>query len=102
MASYLLSDIGSLQEKGQLKYVFILREVEDGKTFGPNISIKLKVKANGGAGEVICKFRISGHIAETVTFTFSEGFQYKPGDVSYFRDPIDIPVNQGALIIKYL
>ena len=76
--------------------------MEDGKAFGPNISIKLKVIPKGGAGEVICKFRISGLIAESVTFTFSEGFPNKPGGFSYFRDPIDIPVNQGALIIKYL
>jgi len=51
---------------------------------------------------VICKFRISGHIAENLTFTFRAGFPNKTGGVTYFGDPIDIPVSKGAPISKPL
>jgi hypothetical protein len=44
LASYELCDIQSPQKEGQVKYVFTLREAEDGEVFGPSISIKLIIK----------------------------------------------------------
>jgi hypothetical protein len=44
LASSELCDIQSPQKEGQIKYVFTLRETEDGEVFGPNVSIKLKIK----------------------------------------------------------
>lgn len=44
MASDKLCELQSPQKEGQAKYVFSLREVEDGVVFGPKISIKLKIK----------------------------------------------------------
>ena len=52
--------------------------------------------AAGRADNVVCKFRISGHIAENLTFTFRAGFPNKTGGVTYFGDQIDVPVNSGA------
>ena len=52
--------------------------------------------AAGKADNVVCKFRISGHIAENLTFTFRAGFPNKTGGVTYFGDQIDVPVNSGA------
>jgi len=43
LASYELCEIQSPQKEGQVKYVFTLRETEDGEVFGPNVSIKLKI-----------------------------------------------------------
>lgn len=54
----------------------------------------------GRADNVICKFRISGHIAENLTFTFRAGFPNKTGGVTYFGDPIEVPVNSGAASSK--
>ena len=47
-----------------------------------------------------CKFRISGHVAENLTFTFRAGFPNKTGGVTYFGDPIEVPINSGAPISK--
>jgi hypothetical protein len=44
LASYELCEIHSPQKEGQVKYVFTLRDEEDGEVFGPSISIKLKIK----------------------------------------------------------
>jgi len=44
LASNKLCEIQSPQNEGQQKYVFTLREEEDGEVFGPSISIKLKIK----------------------------------------------------------
>jgi hypothetical protein len=61
----------------------------------PFIDIPAKL-APGGAGNVICKFRISENIGENLTFTFRAGFPNKTGGVTYFGDRIDILVNSGT------
>jgi hypothetical protein len=61
----------------------------------PFIEIPARL-APGRADNVNCKFRISGDIAENLTFTFRAGFPNKTGGVTYFGDPIEVPVNSGA------
>jgi hypothetical protein len=67
----------------------------------PFIEFPAKLAPAAGAN-IVLKFRISGHIAENLTFTFRAGFPNKTGGVTYFGDPIDIPVNKGAPISKPL
>jgi hypothetical protein len=61
----------------------------------PFIDIPARL-APGKADNVNCKFRISGHIAETIKFTFRAGFPNKTGGVTYFGDSIEVLVNSGA------